>query len=280
MEGSYPLHQSTLSVIIPNYNHAHYISEQLQAILEQSFRPIEVIVIDDGSTDNSVEVIKSFAQQDPIVRLFCNQQNKGVVFSLNRGLELASGDYIYCCSADDRVLPCLFMKSMSLLAQYPEAGLCCSHPAFLDDATGVVDKHEDWFHLSDRPCYVSPEELVKVVGPNGLWIAGHTCIVKRSAFTESGKYIPELKWHCDWFAFHAIAFRYGICYIPEALAALRILPSSYSATGTRNPAAQHEVMNHLIRLLKSEQYSDVLHAFRNSALLANMPIVKTLLREH
>ena len=271
----------TLSVIMPNYNHAHYIGEQLQAILDQSFRPIEVIVVDDASTDNSIETVEDFSSKYGIVRLLKNEQNQGVVFSLNRALDVASGDYVYACSADDLVLPGLFEKSMTLLAQYPEANLCCSHPAFLDDTTGVIDKHEDWYHLSDRACYVSPEELIKVVGPDGLWIAGHTCIAKREPFIEAGKYIPELKWHCDWFAFHVIAFRSGICYTPEALAALRILSSSYSAAGTKDPLAQNEVIKYLVTLLKSEQYHDVLTSFRDSHVLDKFsfsPVLKKLLK--
>lgn len=263
---------------MPNYNHAKYIGEQLQAILEQSFRPIEVIVVDDCSTDNSVEIIESFAQKDPIVRLVRNDSNQGVIVSTNRALELVSGDYICFCPADDRVLPGFFEQSMNLLAQYPEAGLCCSHPAFIEDSTGEIDKHEDWFHLSDRPRYVSPEEVVKVVGPNSLWIAGVTCVVKRTAFIEVGKYLPEMEWFCDWFAFHAIAFRYGICYIPEALAALRVLPDSYSGSKLKNLAAQQGVLAHLVRLLKSEQFRDVLPSFRDSDLLTSFhPMVKKLL---
>ena len=118
--------KGTLSVVISNYNHAHYLPESLQAILSQSYRPLEVIVIDDASTDNSVDVIESFARKDPIVHLYRNEQNRGVFFSANRGLNLAAGEYIYWAAADDRVCPGFFEKSMDILAQYPQAGLCSS----------------------------------------------------------------------------------------------------------------------------------------------------------
>ena len=62
-----------LSVIVPNYNHAQYLPEAVNAILNQSCRPMEVIVIDDCSTDNSVEVIEAFIRQDPIIRLYRNE---------------------------------------------------------------------------------------------------------------------------------------------------------------------------------------------------------------
>lgn len=268
----------TLSVVLPNYNHVRYIGEQLQAILDQTHQPLEIIIVDDASTDNSVEVIQNWVDKNPLVRLVRNEQNQGVNFSFNRGIAIASGDYIYPCAADDKVLPGLFEHSMGLLAQYPEAGLCCSHPAFLDNATGAIDKHEDWFHLSDQPCYISPEELIKAVSPHRLWIAGHTCIVKRELFLQTGGYCAELKWYSDWFIFHAIAFRHGICYIPEALAALRVLPNSYSAQRQKDIRSEHEVLKHLVELLRSEPYRDLLPAFIHSQLLARMPVVRAALK--
>ena len=272
----------TLSVVIPNYNHAHYIGKQLEAIIDQTFSPIEIIVVDDASTDNSVEVINQFVHQDSRIRLVCNEQNKGVNQSSNHGISLASGDYIYSCSADDMVLPGLFEKSMNLLMEYPNAELCCSHPAFFDDETGMIDKHEDWFRPSAHSCYFSPEVLIPILGPNVLWIAGHTCIVKRETFFKAGQYLSELEWYSDWFIFHVIAFRTGICYVPEALAALRVLPSSYSALGSNNSYQEKAVVKQLISLLKSEQYRDVLPAFRDSKVLDTFsfaPVLRKLLSD-
>lgn len=272
--------QPTLSVIIPNYNHGCYISKQIESIVNQTFSPTEVIIIDDASTDDSIEVIKQFVQQDRRIKLIRNEYNQGVNESINKVVNLSSGDYLYCCAADDQVMPGFFEQSMTLLAQHPQAGLSCTHPAFLDDETGVIDHHEDWFRLSDYPRYVSSEELVKVLGPNGLWIAGHTCIVKREAFIEAGQYLSELQWYSDWFIFHVIAFRTGICYIPEPLAALRVLPSSYSALGSNNPHQETAVLKQLVSLIKSEQYRDVLPAFRDSKVLDKFsfaPVLKRLL---
>src|SRR6185295_14666668 len=108
----------TLSVLIPNYNHGRFISDNLDAILGQSHPPDEVIVIDDGSTDNSMSVIKQYAAQDTRVKVFQNERNMGVVFTLNRALSLASGDYCYGSAADDRVRPGFFEKAMRLLTMY------------------------------------------------------------------------------------------------------------------------------------------------------------------
>ena len=129
----------TLSVITANYNHAHLIGEALDAILRQSLRPLELIVVDDGSTDNSVEVIERFARRDTTIRLVRNERNMGAQLTSNRGLQHASGAYMYFAAADDRILPGFFEKSIALLTQYPQAGLCCCAPLSI------------WFLLIETP---------------------------------------------------------------------------------------------------------------------------------
>src|SRR6266446_3649184 len=111
----------TLSVVVPNYNHAKYLEVSLSAILRQSLKPLEIIVLDDASTDNSVEVIRRFAAQNPLVRLVQNEKNLTVVPNLNKGVDLARGEYVYIAAADDEVLPGLFEHSMALLGKYPQA---------------------------------------------------------------------------------------------------------------------------------------------------------------
>jgi glycosyltransferase involved in cell wall biosynthesis len=256
----------TLSVIMSNYNHAKYIGEALEAILSQSFRPIEVIVIDDASTDNSVEIIEQFVKRDPIVHLIRNEKNMGVVYNANKLLELAKGDYVYFAAADDKILPGFFEKSMNLLMQYPQAGLCCSDPVYFDGLTDDSTEHR--LYLSDVPRYFSSTKVVETMRQRLFHIAGHTSIIKRSAMIEAGRLIPELKWHCDWFALLVIAFRYGICYIPKPLAALRVSSNSYSASGTRQWTTQREVLSHMLYLLKSPEYRDVLPLFKKSGVLS------------
>ena len=256
----------TLSVIMGNYNHAQYIGEALESILAQSFRPQEVVVIDDGSTDNSIQVIEAFTKRDSIVHLLRNERNMGVVPTVNRGLEHATGDYIYSAAADDRILPGLFEISMKLLAKYPQAGLCCSDPAYFDERTSAISEIQ--LFLSDKPTYFTPTEWFELIRRKRAWVAGHTSVVKRAALLEAGGMLPELRWHCDWFALLVISFRYGVCYIPESLAVMRISPSSYSASGGRQWAAQKRVLIYLLHLLKSPGYRDVLLLFQQSGIMS------------
>lgn len=257
---------NSLSVIMFNYNHAKLIGEALEAIFSQSYRPVEVIVTDDASTDNSLRIIEYFVRQNPVVRLIKREKNMGAAYNIKTFHELPMGDYVYSAAADDRILLNFFEKSMTLLSRYPQAGLCCSDPIFFDDKTGVLS--ENRFGVTDKPCYFPPDIVAELIKKTPFWIAGHTSIIKRAALFEAGGYIPELKWHCDWFAHLVISFRYGVCYIPEPLAAMRVSNNSYSASGRRDWSTQRGVLNHMLHLLTSTVYSDVLPLFQRSGVLA------------
>src|ERR1044071_8971404 len=100
--------QLRLSVLMPNFNHGRFLPEALDAILGQSYQPFEVIVIDDASTDNSVEILERFAARHSCIRLVRNEQNMGVMHNVNHLLNLASGDYLLFAAADDVILPGFF----------------------------------------------------------------------------------------------------------------------------------------------------------------------------
>jgi len=257
----------TLSVLMPNYNHGKYIGEALESILNQSHRPMEVIVLDDASTDNSLEIIQRFVKKDPIVKLVQNEKNMGVIYSANRLRNLARGDYVFGTSADDKVLPGFFEKSMNLLRKYPHAGLCCTDSANLDDATGAIIKKS--MNIVHRPQYFSSRVMAELSRKTPFYISYHTSIMKRDALLEVGGFIPELEWHGDWLAWCTIAFRYGICYIPEALASIRMLPSSYSSSGARQWPVQYKILNRMLILLKDPEYKDILPLLRYSCVLDN-----------
>lgn len=256
----------TLSVLLPNYNHAKFVGQALYAILAQSVQPLEIIVIDDASTDNSLEVIEEIARRHPHIRVLRNETNQGVNYTLNRALSEARGTYIYGAAADDQVLPGFFERSLWLLAQHPQAAVCCSYPSRVDAATGEVTDHAlGW---SRRECYFPPADLVRVMG--GHAIAGHTAIVRRDAFIKAGGWINELQWFTDWYALQVAAFRGGACFIPATLALFRSSLTSYYAAGVRNWERQSRAIEHLLRRLESPECRDVVPLFAQSGVLQEL----------
>jgi glycosyltransferase involved in cell wall biosynthesis len=253
-----------------SYNYGHFIGEALEAILSQSYRPTEVIVVDDASTDNSVDVIREFARRDTNVRLFRNERNMGVVFTANKGFGYASGEYVYFASADDRILPGFFEKSMNLLTRYPQAGLCCSDPIIFESETGVINRKPLFFSNAAR--YFTPTELIKLARRTNISIRSQTVIAKHSVFRETGGLLPQLKWYCDWFCNYVISFRYGMCYIPEFLTIARIHRNCYSASGAKWPSEQKKIIQQIINLLESSAFNDVFDSFKRTGILSTFQL--------
>lgn len=257
-----------MSVILTNYNHAHYLPEALQAFLDQTQRPFEIIVVDDGSSDNSREILEAFSRKDGLVRVVRNDRNRGAAWSANRGVDLATGEYAIWAAADDLVLPTFIERSVALLAQYPEAGMSCCDSAALDAGSGEVREFKA--RIAGKPRYFSPEEVVSLCRGSRFTVGnqGNTVVVKTSALKEQGRagvyFLPELRSGCDFFPFNVIAFRYGICYVPETLAIFRMTPGSYS---TSNRKYGREICKRMLELIYSDQYQDVRPMFKHSEIL-------------
>lgn len=247
-------------------------------MLEQSVQPFEIIVIDDASTDNSLGVIQGYCRRFPLLSCHRNESNQGVVFGMNRGLQLAQGGYVYFAAADDMVLPGFFEKSLRLLAQYPDAALCCTIGDWREKSSGY-----QWnvaVGMADRPAFIDPAQMVCLEKRNLLYIASHTAVIRRSALNEVGGFIPELKWHCDWFAIYVAAFRYGICYLPEPLAVFNIHPSSFYTAG-RKGEAHREVIARMLELLNQPEYQDTAQRIRESGALYQFawPMLRAMLAQ-
>jgi hypothetical protein len=252
-----------LSVFLANYTHARYLPRALDAILSQSVRPREVIVLDDASTDDSVQVLSAYARQHDHVRVVRNDRNLGVVATYNRGIELAQGKYLFLAAADDFVVPGFFEKAIAQLEANPQAGVCCGYESFCRGDDGpVVEAPSGW---CAEPTYFAPDAFALKLRTA---IAAHAAICRRDAMVEAGGYRPELAWYSDWFAYLVIGFRHGICHIPATLAVRTLgLNEQYSAAAGKGE--KHlTVLGAMLDLLLSPEYADVAPYFRRTAALA------------
>src|SRR6266852_1320603 len=94
-----------ISAIIPNFNHAKFLPRVVASYLNQPVLPAEIFLMDDASTDNSIEVMEQLAREHPLIRLVRNKKNMGCNATMNRGMELAKCDYVIFTAADDEVRP-------------------------------------------------------------------------------------------------------------------------------------------------------------------------------
>lgn len=111
--------KALISIIIPFYNREQFLERCLQSVLQQTLKEIEIICIDDGSTDGSYELVKQLASQDKRIKLYKNDINKGIAYTRNRGLELATADIIGFVDSDDYIEPSMYEV---MLAKHRETG--------------------------------------------------------------------------------------------------------------------------------------------------------------
>ena len=252
-----------LSVVMPTYNHARYLPRALDALLSQSVRPRELIVVNDASPDETAEILERYARSDPAVKVIRNETNRGVTACIGIGIAQASGKYLFCASSDDYVLPGFIGKTIGALEQYPQAGLCSSYFSFVNGVTGeILENASGW---CDAPRYFEPREVERLVGHTS--IPGHATIMKRSSFDAAGGFLSDLAWHSDWFFNYVIAFREGLCHVPEVLSLQTVTQSSYSVQGVYSER-QLAVIGAIFDRLASAEYADLAPVFQRSGVFS------------
>lgn len=256
-----------IAVVMTNFNHARYLPRAVRAVLGQTVRPREFFVLDDGSTDDSLAVLDALAREDPLVTVVRNDRNRGVIATVNRGVALASTEYLMLAASDDYVLPQMIEKSVGLLRRHPRADISCAYHSTADEDTGEVSPNPSGW--ADAPRYFTPAEFADVVGPTG--IPSTSAVYRRAAFVRAGSYHPDLKWSTDWFLNLVVAFRGGLCHVPEPLAIVVTKAGSYSAA-MHDPAARRPVLSAVLDRVLSAEYADVLPHFRASGVLAALGI--------
>jgi len=218
-----------LSTIIPNYNHAKYLPECLESILSQSYKPDEILIIDDGSTDNSVQVIQEFQKRVPEIVLVRNEKNIGVHRTFNKALRLVKNTLIAPFAADDFIFPGFFEKAMALFVKNEDLAIVFA------DNVNFYDKKPYQFitnkvHICSEPKIFQPQEFINTLRKTNFYIASCACIYNKDIVLKYGGYNEQLLSLTDYYLNAQIAFRHPIGYIPEPMAAYRLVSNSYGAS--------------------------------------------------
>jgi glycosyltransferase involved in cell wall biosynthesis len=228
-----------MSVVIPNYNHGNLIEQSLAAIARQTVLPFEVLVVDDGSTDDSVARLQALAAKLPWLRIHQHPENRGVNVACNTGLGLVSGDFVLFSAADDCMSPEMVERASAAIAAFPVTGIVFSdHSEMSGDGTSVRLIPLD---LSQTRQYFSPADFIRLMQTSFFYFHVSCVWFDVGLLRSLGGFPPEVRWHGDLLAAYAAAFERGAVYVPGAVAYLRVSPSSYGAAGARS-RAQSDVL--------------------------------------
>lgn len=212
------LDRVSLSVVLPNCNHGALISRALAALLDQDLRADEIIIVDDGSTDDSLSVIKQWAEREPTIRCLIIPDNLGVIPSLQRGFDAACGRYLYFAAADDWVMPGFFSLACERLNAHPQCGFFCADAVLVDGDTG----HPNGFRPITRPRFrqgpVTPERTIELLSLIDNWVLTGSTVFRRTAVIAAGGLDARLGSLADSFLSRKIALLNSFYYAPEPVA--------------------------------------------------------------
>lgn len=209
--------QVKVSVIIPAYNAEHFIRKTLDAVLAQTFSDFEVIVVDDGSKDQTASLVQSYGPP-----IYCIQQpNAGVSCARNTGIAKAGGRYVAFHDADDLWEPTKLEKQVALLDSHPEIGLCFTGVQRID----LNDKLIGEIIARDYPDFCEALLLYSCVVSGSC----SSAMVRREVIEKAGGFDPTFSTSADWEYWLRLSLLTRFAPIAEPLVFYRVSPGSMSS---------------------------------------------------
>ncbi len=198
----------TISVVMPAYNAADYLTDAIKSVLVQTVEDIELIVVDDGSTDDTAAVVDSF--DDDRIRPIRLEENVGVPAARNRGLEEARGEYVACHDADDRSRPDRFERQLEFLEAHDDVAAVGTGARLVDESGAVIGRK----HIPTEP------SLQDIIDENRFVHA--SMMFRRSALEEVGGYDEWFSVAQDYELVLRIAAEFEVQNIDEPLYEIQI----------------------------------------------------------
>lgn len=219
-----------ISVVLPNFNHQEYLEQAIDGILGQSYRQLELVVVDDGSTDSSPEIIRRYSAADSRIHPIFLEKNSGAVVASSVALRACSGEFLYQAAADDFLIDGnFFANSISQFECFPTLGAFVGKSLLVDPVTQSVKSGMGY----SREGIVSGPEFISgfldLSAP--FFVPGASAILRRSAITELGDYDYALGAQIDYFINHAVPALHGMYFQNRWVAAVRVFENRESFSG-------------------------------------------------
>jgi glycosyltransferase involved in cell wall biosynthesis len=202
-----------VSVVIPAYNSAAYTVETVESVLAQTYRDLEVIVVDDGSTDSTREALAPYVGRVQYIY----KDNGGACSARNEGIRHAKGEYLACLDCDDLWLPDKLECSLPVLEQDPEMGFVCT-PCYIIGSSGE--------HLGEtRYPFDRDNAYMNLLAEN--YVLAPTVVMRRSCLDHVGHFDESIFIPADWDLWLRLACRFRVGYVERPLSKYR-LASNYT----------------------------------------------------
>jgi glycosyltransferase involved in cell wall biosynthesis len=218
-----------ISVIVPNYNHAKYLNQRIDSILNQTFRDFEIIILDDNSDDNSREIIDEYLKRYTHIRYYYNECNSGSTFKQwDFGVKKSTGDFIWIAESDDYADPCFLERSEKILSENPSLGMVYCDSKVIDELNNneyIISGKKKVLHKEKWSAdYINggKEEIAGCLFWQNTINNASAVLFRKSKYIEAGCADHSMKYCGDWFLYIRMLLISDIAYISTPLNILRL----------------------------------------------------------
>jgi len=262
--------KNLVSIIIPNYNHENFLKKRIESVINQSYQNIEIIILDDCSTDNSLKIIKDYEIYEKVINITINKSNSGSPFKQwKKGLELSHGEYIWIAESDDFNDNYFIQTLIEHHKKYPTIGLAYSNTFIVDESDKIIDKHRyvapefDEKHWDKSFFSLGRDEVVNFL-IYACTIPNVSCVLfKKKALIDNINFIQEFKSGGDYMIYARILNDYDLYFDNKFLNFFRMHSS------TTRGFNEKKIKTQMLETIKVKEYiGDFFHI--NSMVISNI----------
>ena len=214
---------SKVSVILPNYNHAAFLKERIDSILNQTYKDFELVILDDCSSDDSREIIESYRGAAHVTHIIYNEKNSGSTFKQwRKGIALTNSDYIWIAESDDYCVPEFLERCVKELEANPELAYCLTGSYVIDengeDASNLFSTcHEAWKKEGITRTFKGLDYIKHNLSFSNYCYNASMVVFRRTACQKISSEFSQFRYAGDWLFWIEMAHHGDLCVIQEKL---------------------------------------------------------------
>jgi glycosyltransferase involved in cell wall biosynthesis len=272
-----------VSICIPLYNGEKYLEQCLNSAINQTYKNIEILLVDDVSSDNTLSIVNKYAANDKRIKLHRNNKNLGLVGNFNKCLELANGEWIKFLLQDDYLADNCIETMLAAISEHDMIAVC-KRTFLLDEDADETKRNyynkkvmtfEKWGVTSKEPVNIKPI-LISTMAVSNIclnFIGEPTSIMlKKDVLIDRGFFNPDIAQICDLEYFVRIASKLGLKYIPKPLSYFRIHKESTTETNLSNKTYTFSYLDPIITVHQYLYDKSYLVFRENLSILENIKL--------
>ena len=243
-----------VSVTICSFNAEKYISKTLASICNQSYKNLEIVVVDDGSTDNTISILKQFQEADNRINIF-NRAHQGQARAKNECIKLSSGEWIANLDHDDICYPTRIEEQVRTSKKYPEADVIFSGTDIIDEDDNFIREYRSSRYISKLPSFIKKVDAANYLLRYGCFITASSFFGRKDAVKRAGELDSSLLYALDYDLFIRLGMICNFAQISKSLLGWRIhrnQMTKISSAKTKN----NELLKIYSKYLNSKQINN------------------------